>query len=52
MNNLIETYPGHLWSRIFDNALTDNGSIVDVGCLNWDWDIWIYLVDMLTNYPA
>jgi FkbM family methyltransferase len=37
MNNLIETYPGHLWSRIFDNALTDNGVIVDVGCLNWDW---------------
>jgi len=28
MNNLIETYPGNLWSRIFDNALTDDGTIV------------------------
>lgn len=37
MNNLIETYPGNLWSRILDNALTDDGTIVDVGCLHWDW---------------
>jgi len=36
-NKLIETYPGHPWSRIFDNALTNNGVVVDVGCLYWDW---------------
>ena len=37
MSNLIETFPGQPWSRILENALTDNGSIVDVGCLHWDW---------------
>lgn len=37
MDNLIETFPGAPWSRIFDSALTDDGVIVDVGCYHWDW---------------
>ena len=37
MNNLIETLPNNPWSRIFDNAITDDGIIVDVGCYKWDW---------------
>ena len=37
MSNLIETFPGRPWSRILENALTDDGTIVDVGCLHWDW---------------
>jgi hypothetical protein len=37
MKKLIETFSGSPWSQIFDNAITHDGSIVDVGCLHWDW---------------
>jgi hypothetical protein len=37
MKKLIETLHGSPWSQVFDNCLIDDGDIVDVGCLHWDW---------------
>ena len=37
MIKLAETIEGEAWSTFDWNSLRDNGCIVDLGCLYWNW---------------
>jgi hypothetical protein len=37
MGNLIQSMPGHNYSRFDDKAFEHDGCIVDLGCVHWDW---------------
>jgi FkbM family methyltransferase len=37
MSNLIQTINGYDYSLVDSRCLNNNGCIVDLGCLHWDW---------------
>jgi hypothetical protein len=37
MQNLIQTIPGHDYSRVNARVFNTDGCIVDLGCAHWDW---------------